>query len=722
MKRLEGEVLEMIEQLGGSKDRAFELTELTVDPHQFLGIEINPRAAAIAEMVLWIGYLQWHFRTHGDTLPREPVLHAYRNIECRDAVLAYDRTEPLLDDAGRPVTRWDGRTMKKHPVTREDVPDETARVPVLRYINPQKAEWPEAEYIVGNPPFIGGWRIRQALGDGYVQALWTTYPDIPEKADYVMYWWDTAARLTREGIYKRFGFITTNSITQVFQWRVVSSHIDADRDPLRIVFAVADHPWVDDSTAAAVRVAFTSGEGCRTRGQSNPQLGEVAYEDGDPDTATITLRNVPLIGAKLGPGARVDQSIPLHANLELCSAGVQLYGSGFILSEEEVAQWRNMSDWQQLLEVVHPYLNGRDLMGSSRGAFVIDFFGYDKAEAATRFPRAYQRVLDRVKPERDLNRRAPIREKWWRFGWERPNWRQAMAGLSRFISTPETAKHRVFVFLDGRTLPDNMLNNFAVDDAYFLGVLSSRIHVTWALAAGGRLGVGNDPRYNKTRCFDPFPFPEATESQKERIRTLAEQLDAHRKRQQSLHPKLTITDMYNVLEKLRSGEELTAKERLIHEQGLVSVLKQIHDELDATVFDAYSWPATLTDEEILEQLVALNAERAAEERAGTIRWLRPEYQNPKGTATQTTMVIEEEVETAVAIAPAAKAAKVAWPKPLKEQLQAVRSALAAQATASTADQVAKTFKGARVDRVAEILDSLSALGQVREVEEGRFVV
>ena len=140
--------------------------------------------------------------------------------------------------------------------------------------------------------------------------------------------------------------------------------------------------------------------------------------------------------------------------------------------------------------------------------------------------------------------------------------------------------------------------------------------------------MGNDPRYLKTRCFEPFPFPAATDAQQARIRGLAEQLDSHRKRQQAQHPKLTLTDMYNVLEKLRAGEPLTAKDKTVHEQGLVSVLREIHDELDAAVCDAYGWPPALNDEEILARLVALNAERAAEEAQGHIRWLRPEYQAP----------------------------------------------------------------------------------------------
>jgi hypothetical protein len=139
---------------------------VTDDPHQLLGLEVNPRAAAIADLVLWIGYLQWHFRTRGRVTPPEPIIKAFHNIQCRDAVLAWERTEPVLDAQGQPVTRWDGRTMKKHPVTGEDVPDEAARVPLLIYVNPRPAEWPESDFIVGNPPFIGAKYMRDALGDG----------------------------------------------------------------------------------------------------------------------------------------------------------------------------------------------------------------------------------------------------------------------------------------------------------------------------------------------------------------------------------------------------------------------------------------------------------------------------------------------------------------------------------------------------------------------------
>ena len=197
LKRLEGEVFSTYESFG-ERQMLLESGH-TVDPHQFLGIEINPRAAAIADLVLWIGYLQWHFRTRGNVSPPEPIIKNFNNIECRDAVLAWTSREPLLDDDGKPVTRWDGRTTKKHPVTGEEVPDETAREISYKYINPKKAEWPKADYVVGNPPFIGNKRMRFALGDGYVDALRAAHPNAPASVDFVMYWWNYAAELARNG-------------------------------------------------------------------------------------------------------------------------------------------------------------------------------------------------------------------------------------------------------------------------------------------------------------------------------------------------------------------------------------------------------------------------------------------------------------------------------------------------------------------------------------------
>ena len=251
---------------------------------------------------------------------------------------------------------------------------------------------------------------------------------------------------------------------------------------------------------------------------------------------------------------------------------------------------------------------------------------------------------------------------------------------------------------------------------FFLGVFSSCIHIAWTLAAGGTLE--DRPRYTKSVCFDPFPFPTATDAQQQRIRELGEHLDAHRKRQQAAHLGLTMTGMYNVLEKLRAGESLAAKEQTIHEQGLVSVLQQLHDELDAAVFNAYGWPHDLSDEQILERLVALNHQRAGEEKRGLVRWLRPDFQKPQGpVATQQELEIEDEEP----VAPATSAVKEPWPPTLRDQVRAIRETLAKLATPATSDDIAKRFTRATKATVAELLATLVDVGQARQTEDGRYV-
>lgn len=735
LKRLEGEVLNALEGFG-DEQADLELAGLTVDPHQLLGLEVNPRAAAITDMVLWIGYLQWHFRTRGEVMPPEPVIKKFRNVECRDAVLAYDGTEPVLDADGKPVTHWDGRTTKTHPVTGEQVPDETAQEPVLRYLNPRQAEWPEADYVVGNPPFLGAATMRRALGDGYVEALRKAWKDVPDSADFVMFWWQQAAELTRKGKLRRFGFITTNSLRQAFNRRVLQQHLAAT-PALSLAFAVPDHPWVDSTDGAAVRIAMTVGRAA-TEGNEGTLATVVAERVGGGEGVAVDLAvRQGLLHADLTAGANVAGAGQLLANSGLSCPGVKLHGAGFIVTPNDAAKL-GLGRVTNLERHIRPYRNGRDITATPRNVLVIDLFDLTADEVRTRFPEVYQWVTERVKPERDQNNRATYRDNWWIFGEPRRDFRPALVGLPRFIATVETAKHRTFVFLDQSILPDNKLVAIASDDAFVLGILSSRVHFVWSVTAGSWLGVGNDSVYVKTRCFETFPFPAASGDQRQRIRTITEGLDAHRKRQQKLHPGLGLTDMYNVLAKLRAGEPLTAKEKNIHEQGLVSLLRQLHDELDAAVAEAYGWPADLPEEDVLERLVALNTERAREEAQGTVRWLRPEYQQQTTAQSvkQAGLDLDTE-ETAPVAKPKSKTfpvrrdpraggdatpkSKTPWPKTLPEQAQAVRTVLTASAGPVTAEAVARTFLRARTVNVAELLATLAAIGQAREVEPGSYV-
>lgn len=710
LKRLEGDVLEQLAGLGVTA--TLDTEGLSVDPHQFLGIERNPRAAAIAELVLWIGHLQWHFRTRGNAQPPRPILRDFANIECRDAVLDWARIEPVTDATGQPLTRWDGRTCTPHPVTGKPVPDEAARVPVLRYLDPRPAAWPAADFVVGNPPFIGNKRLREALGDGYVEALRAAHPGVPDSADLVMFWWDHAARLLAAGTLRCFGFITTNSITQTFNRRVLEAHASQ----LHLAFAIPDHPWVDSADGAAVRVAMT----VAAPGAGEGRLLTVTRESpGDEGEVTVELtERHGAIHADLSIGANVASAKPLRANEGLSNRGMIPHGEGFLVSPELGATL----DGGALLK---PYRNGKDLTDKPRGVMVIDTFGLSETELRDTYPASWQWLHDHVKPVRDQNSRKSRRENWWLFAENQPRMRASINGLPRYIATGQTAKHRVFQFLDTAILSDDKLIAIALDDAYFLGVLSSRVHVVWALAAGSHLGVGNDPVYVKTACFEKFPFPAATPAQRARIAALAEQLDAHRKRQQAAHPALTLTGMYNVLDKLRAGDALNDKDKLIHEQGLVSVLKQLHDELDAVVLAAYGWddlarlaPAA-RDDGLLDRLVLLNAERAREEAAGHIRWLRPAFQHGD-TPASAALALPGATETAPA--PAAAPAKIPWPADLPEQLRSVALLLAASPAPLSLADLARRFSGKGVKAgLPQALAALEAVARAHALPDGRFV-
>ena len=422
--------------------------------------------------------------------------------------------------------------------------------------------------------------------------------------------------------------------------------------------------------------------------------------------------------ADLRIGADVAGAATLRANCGISSPGFKLHGAGFIVTPEEAAK----------LEADAPikdYRNGRDLTDRPRGVKIIDLFGLTAADVRSRYPATYQWVYERVKPERDQNARATYRDNWWLFGEPRRDMRPMLVNLTRYIVTVVTAKHRVFQFLDFSVAPDDALMCIASDDAYLLGVLSSFVHECWMLATGSTLE--DRPRYIKSTCFEAFPFPDATPDQQARIRALAEQLDAHRKRQQAQHPTLTLTGIYNVLAKIRAGEALTAKDKTIHEQGLVSVLQTLHDELDAAVLAAYGWsdlPASAS-EALLERLVALNAERAREETAGHIRWLRPAFQNPQAAfAAVNPEKTPKSIDAATPEPAAAPAARHPWPATLPEQM-ALLARLLATAPAPLAESALAaqiTGKGPWKKRLPDLLQTLVALGRARQDGENWMAV
>lgn len=712
MKGLEGEILEKLAELGYE---ALALERETVDPHQFLGLELNPRAAAIAELVIWIGALQQHYRIKKEH-PPEPILKAFQNINSGsrkgyDAVLTWDGY-PLPEIAHRK-----GQAIETAP-------------------NARRPEWPEAEFIVGNPPFIGGKDIRAELGDFYTETLRAVHTHMNDSADFVMYWWDRAAEiLTRKDTKLiRFGLITTNSITQVFQRRVTERYVNG-KSPLSIVFAIADHPWTKATKdAAAVRIAMTVAQA----GTHDGVLLSVTHEaELDTDVPKIDYaRQEGRINSDLTIGVDVTKAKALLANEGICSPGVKLHGAGFIVTPQ-VAAHLGLGKRKGLENHIRLYRNGRDLTARPRNVMVIDLFGLSAEQVRRDFPEVYQHVSDHVrydydengvpkvddigrKKGREWNARSTYRDNWWMFGEPRSDLRPALKNLSRYIATVETAKHRVFQFLDAEILPDNMLMAIALKDSEGLAILSSAIHTVWTSKQDAALGL--TPRYTKSRCFDPFPFPDASEAQKAKLRALGEELDATRKRVLEDHPDLTLTGLYNVLEKLKAGTPLDADDEDVKHRGLVLILKELHEAIDRATYDAYGWPYDLKDEEILSRLVALNAERADEEARGHVRWLRPDYQIPRfGKGLKTESAVEFDLGDKVV---AIDKDLPIFPKDRYEQPLAVKHVLARSGRAMTHDAIARAFKGphkARLRRIEEIVTVLVRYGDATALADGRVV-
>jgi hypothetical protein len=599
--RLESEAIQLAAEFGGN-------LAPRVHPNQFLGLELNPRAAVIAELVLWIGWLRHRLVNQPDSIG-EPVLPVLTNINFGthggyDAVLARTAT-------GEPDTA-----------------------------NPRRPAWPEADFIVGNPPFIGGKDIRERLGGAYAETLWEANPQVPKSADFVMQWWDRAADiLAKPGTrLRRFGFVTTNSVTQVFSRRVIERHLfraspqagegeDAQQS-LSLALAIPDHPWTRATRdAAAVRIAMTVAAPGIHGGRLVEITSEAKLDTDKPELGErVTLGR---INANLSVGTDVTSAVKLRANTGICHDGVKLHGKAFSVTAAE-ARSLGLGKHDVLQIFVRPYRNGKDLTGRTEAEitdkYVIDLFGLTERDVRQRFPEIYQYLLRKVKPEREKNRRDSYRHNWWIFGEPRRELRPALRDIVRYIVTVDTAKHRVFQFLESSVLCDDKSVIVASDNPFHFAVLSSKIHLVWAAHTGGLLE--DRPVYVKTRCFDPFPFPDLPPMQRVEITDIAEELDATRRIALAENEKLTMTGLYNLVEVVRSGT-LPPDQEAQATRARARIVAKLHGDLDAAVAAAYGWPADLAPAEIVARLVALNAERAAEEAAGHVRWLRPDYQEPR---------------------------------------------------------------------------------------------
>ena len=491
----------------------------TVQPDQMLGLEINHYAAELARTALWIGYIQWH-QANGFPYTQRPILTPLDTIRQTDAIL--DLTDP------------------EHPT---------------------EPEWPTAEFIVGNPPFLGGKLLRTGLSDEYVDALFGQYDgNVPAEADLVCYWFDKARRAIEAGKTSRAGLLATQGIRGGTNRRVLQ-RIKETGD---IFMAWSDHPWILEGAAVHISI--------------------VGFDDGSEREHELDGQRVPKINANLTVGADLTAAKRLKENLGIAFMG-DTKGGPFDIPDELARKMLDSSNpyGKSNEDVVRPWVNGQDITGRPRGMWIIDFDDMS-IEQAPLYEAPFEYVNSNVRPQREKSKSTTA--KWWLHERPRPEMRKALLSVNRYIATPRVSKHRLFEWLGTNILSDSAIIAFARDDDYTFGVLHSRIHELWARGMGTQLReVESGFRYTPTTCFDTFPFPRPTNEQREAIGAASAELNGLR---QGDHR--TLTNLYN---------------------QRPTWLENIHAWLDAVVADAYGWPADLLDTEILERLLALNLERAA---------------------------------------------------------------------------------------------------------------
>ena len=530
-----------------------------IGPANVKGIEINPYAAELARVSVWIGEIQW-MRRNGFTGSRDPILNPLDTIECRDAILAPDGEEP---------------------------------------------DWPEADVVIGNPPFLGGKLLRGGLGDEYIESLRRQYGSrIHGEADLVCHWFDKAGRLVADGRIARTGLVATNSIRGGRNRSVLDRIVESGA----IFDAWSDEPWVIDG--AAVRVSLVCFTG-RDAGLSNALDGApVTGINPDLTAGSVDLTKARTIAQNIGAAFMGD-----------------IKGGAFDVPGDMAREWLRLPanpNGRPNSDVLKPWMNGMDMTRRQAGKWVVDFgFRMDESDAAL-YEAPFTHIAEHVRPARQRGRHKARARLWWRHVSPGPETWRALDGLPRYIATPTVAKHRLFVWLDSRICPDHQLIVVARDDDTTFGILHSRFHEAWSLRLGTWLGVGNDPRYTPTTTFGTFPFPMGLSPDvpagdyAEDPRAIAIADAAHRLvelRDRWLNPPEWVAWVDEPVAGYPKHpvphDEATARE--LKKRTLTNLynarpqwLADAHAALDAAVAAAYGWPAGISQDDALRELLALN--------------------------------------------------------------------------------------------------------------------
>ena len=537
-----------------------------IGPANVKGLEINPYAAELARVSVWIGEIQW-MRRNGFSESHDPILKPLDTIECRDAILTPDNTEP---------------------------------------------DWPEADVVIGNPPFLGTkLQIRQ-LGEEYVSRLRSTYTKrVPAGADLVCYWFEKAGRQIASGKAARVGLVATNSIRGGWNLPALQSATDGHR----IFEAWGDEPWVNDG--AAVRVSLICFARCDDDSVSTPRL------DGQP----VDEIHADLTATRDHQGVDLTLARRLPANARVAFVADQK-GGPFDISGSQAREWLLLPanpNGRTNADVLKPWVNGMDLTRRPAGKWIVDF-GWTMSDAdAALYEEPFRWVKEHVYPMRSTVRRKAHRERWWRHADPRPGMWAALGNLSRYIATPTVAKHRLFVWCDARICPDHQLIVITRDDDVTFGILHSRFHEAWSLRLGTSLE--DRPRYTPTTTFETFPFPDgltpntpaadyADDPRAAAIADAAQRLVELRDRW--LNPPEWVEWLDEPVPgyPTRSVPRDEAATTALKTRTLTNLynarpqwLANAHSALDAAVATAYGWPADISDDDALAELLALNGSR-----------------------------------------------------------------------------------------------------------------
>jgi hypothetical protein len=558
-------------------DKGFPGFPPLVGPWQLYGIEINFYAYELAQMSVWIGYLQW-IRNNGFGEPEDPVLRPMDSFEWKDAIL--DLSDPD---------------------------------------NPKEPEWPAVDFIVGNPPFLGNKLMRSTLGAEYAELLWGLYGDrLPATSDLCAYWYEKAREEVTQGRCQRSGLLATTAIRQVGSRRV----LERIAETCKVFFAISERDWVLEG--ASVRISMV--------GFGSTDLEEMINLDG---------RQVEDINAVLTTGFDSARVRTILDNRHLCFMGTTKVGDFDIddNAARRILQEVNPGG-KPNSDVIRPFRNGRDLVRANSNRWVIDFLGATSQSEASLYEAPFEYVVRHVRDKR-LQNNDPWRSKfWWLLGRSIEEFRNAARLSQRYLATPRIAKHRAFVWLDTVILPDSKVIAIALDSDSALGILQSKIHSVWTLATCGWHGIGNDVTYNPTTVFETFSFPRMTAEQDLQVAIAAKELDTLRTRWLN-PPEWTREEILEFpgsmdgpwkryvhepdsrgigtvrYPRLVSKDEEAAEK--LKERTLTNLYNQrptwldlAHRKLDEAVFAAYGWDPGFSDEQILERLLALNLERAGE--------------------------------------------------------------------------------------------------------------